>query len=157
MPLTSELRAANRESWSELLAFVDRLPDEGPWLEWKFLVRPVVVSAISAGIDEYFRAGHSMSHLIFSTAEEHGLERLHPPPPRVALGAERNRRWYRKWEFQLFVAYSHWNIWNGEPERKDFAHPDAALATLEAYLSELWAATRPDEPVPAVVVGAHPA
>ena len=81
------LRDNYRESWANLSAFVERFPDD-QWLDWKNFMRPVVRAAIEAGLSDHFRAGQSMSHLIFSTAEEHGLEPIEPPPLRVTLGRD---------------------------------------------------------------------
>jgi hypothetical protein len=55
--------------------------------EWQAALLPIFDAAMSEGLDEHFRAGQSMYYLMFSTAEEHGLERYSPVPPFVTLGA----------------------------------------------------------------------
>lgn len=137
-----ELREKNRASWAEVSIFVESFSDE-QWLEWKSFVRPVLQAAIQEGLNDYFRAGQSMQHLIFSTTEEHGLELIDPPPPRVTLG--------RDGDSQFFVAISRSNLWFGEPDQKQMISLDIALPVLKAYLSALWVATRPSEPLPEVL------
>jgi hypothetical protein len=121
---------------------IERFPDE-QWLSWKEFMRPLVRAAADTGLNDYFRAGQSMSHLIFSTAEEHGLELIDPPPPRVTLGRDE--------DLTFFVAISRSNVWFDQPDRKDTIGPDNALSALKAYLYVLWVETRPGQPVPDVV------
>jgi hypothetical protein len=85
--LPDSLKAANRASWNDMLDFVDSFPDD-KWKDWKAVVRPVLQASIQSGMCEYFRAGQSVHHLIFSTAENHGLEDIQPTPPRVTFGLD---------------------------------------------------------------------
>jgi hypothetical protein len=136
------LRDNNRESWTTLSAFVESLSDE-QWLEWKNFMRPVLRAAIDVRLCDHFRAGQSVSHLIFSSTEEHGLEVIEPAPLRVTLG--------RSEASQFFVALSRSNLWFGQPDQVEIINSENAFPVLKAYLSALWTATRPCEPLPACV------
>jgi hypothetical protein len=81
-----------------------------------------------------------MQHIILSTSERHGLENSRPAPPRVTIG--------RDSELEMFVAWSHSNIWFTEPERTELVTAENALPVLKTYLVALWRETRPTEPVP---------
>jgi hypothetical protein len=70
------------ESWLWLIGWVESMPDE-IWASWKAFVLPLLRACVEAGLDKHFRAGQSMTDIILSTAEQHGLERYDPPPPRV--------------------------------------------------------------------------
>jgi hypothetical protein len=107
------------------------------------MVRPVVSSAISAGLDEYFHAGQAHHHLVFSTAQNLVRDMLYSGPPRVVVSLDE--------EFRLFLAYVDWDVSNLKLERRDFVDPDSALVTFKAYLSQLWGETRPNQHVPAVL------
>ena len=118
----------NRESWTRLVVFVDSMPDP-VWLEWKAFMRPLLRSAIDAGFNDRYRAGQSMHHLIFSTAERRGLESITPPPLRVTLGRNDDHR--------FFVALSRTNLWFNAPDRLDIVTAEGALSVLASYLSAL--------------------
>jgi hypothetical protein len=133
-PLNKDLMEANRKSWAWILSFLDHFSTER-----KQTIRPIIRSAIEFGWDNYFRAGQSVWHLIFSTAEKHGLEHIQPPPPRVTMGYKEGR---------FFVAMSRSNLWSTEPEQIDFVSSENALVVFQSYLSSLWNATRPSEQLP---------
>ena len=102
-------------------------------------MRPVLEACIEAGLDQYFRAGQSMQHIIFSTCERHGLENFNPEPPRVTLGHGKAG---------MFVAWSHYNIWFSTPERETSVTADNVVSALRSYLAELWRETRTEDPLP---------
>ena len=138
--LKSVVIEGNKASWVDVLRFVDRFPDDVTWLLWKSFVRTVIESGIEAGLDQYFRAGQSMQHIIFSTCERHGLEDFSPAPPRVTLG--------RRKSGSMFVGWSHYNVWFHDPEHEETVTSGNALPVLKGYLADLWRETRPIAPVP---------
>jgi hypothetical protein len=100
----------------------------------------VIEAGIEAGLDQYFRAGQSMQHVIFLTCERHGLEQFNPAPPRVTLG------WHKSGG--MFVAVSNHNLWFHDPEREDAVTSDNAFSVLRRYLADLWSETGPMDPIP---------
>src|SRR5215472_16958456 len=129
----------NRASWADVLSFIEEFPKNETWVDWKKFMGALVREGIEEGLDQYFRAGQSMQHIIFSTCERHGLEHFDPPPPRVTVG---------RIESDYFVAWSHRNIWFFEAERRDIVTGENAVSTLRSYLVALWRETRPEEPFP---------
>jgi hypothetical protein len=82
---------------------------------------------MEAGLDQFFRIGHSMHHIILSTAERHGLEKYNPPPPRVTLLFDRT-------EQQWFIAWSYRFLLSAEPDRKDSVTAEKRLLGVEILL-----------------------
>ena len=131
---------SNKASWANVAQFVERFPENDTWRAWKVFMSALIQACINVGLSEYFRAGTSMQHIIFSTSEQHGLENFSPSPPRVTIG--------RDSKSEMFVAWSHSNIWFNEPERREFVTAETALPVLRTYLAALWRETHPMEPVP---------
>lgn len=131
---------SNKASWFDVLHFIDEFPDNEAWRAWKAFMRPVMQSGIDAGLNQYFRAGTSMSHIIFSTSERHRLEQFSPAPPRITLGRRENAG--------MFVAWSHNNLWFHTPEVEDPVTSDSVMSVLRRYLADLWRETRPTELLP---------
>ena len=133
---------SNRSSWDEMLAFVEDLPDEH-WRTWKETLRPILRESVRTGLNDYFRAGSSVNHLIFSTAEKHGLEDIEPRPPHVTLAVDENHR--------LFVTISRYSIHFNAPDKRDFLGGANAFDVFKSYLRNLWVTTRPNEALPRAV------
>jgi hypothetical protein len=124
--------------------WVEQLPEGHPnWISFSAFVSPLLQACVEAGLDRYFRAGQSMSHVIFSTAaEEHRLEKYDPPPPRVTLRLDAaNQQW--------LIAWSYKNLHFSKADRESPVNSETAFAVLKAYLTDLWRETRPDESLPA--------
>ena len=138
--LTDAVIENNKASWLAVLHFVDEFPDNEIWRGWKAFLRSVIQAGIDAGLHQYFRAGTSMQHIIFSTCEGNGLEQLSPAPPRITIG--------RRESTGMFVAWSHNNLWFHPPEREDPVTADNVVSVLRRYFGDLWRETRPTEPVP---------
>lgn len=138
---------AKQESWTWLAGWVESLPNHSAnWAPFTVFVVPVLQACVRAGINEYFRVGQSMSHIIFSTAEEHGLERYSPPPPGVTLLHDRKKN-------QWFIASSHLNLLVRPDalERQDCVTSETVLLTLRSYLADLWRETQQGKPLPAAL------
>jgi len=130
-----------QESWVWLIGWVEQLPGRHPnWISFSAFVSPLLQACVEAGLDRYFRAGQSMSHIIFSTAEEHRLEK-YDPPPRVTLRFDAaNQQW--------LIAWSYKNLHFSKADREAPANSETAFAVLKAYLTDLWRETRLDESLP---------
>jgi hypothetical protein len=130
----------NRASWVAVLAFVRQFPEDDVWKKWRQDMSALLEASMAEGLDNYFRAGQSMQHIIFSTAEKHGLEYIEPQPPRVTVGFNK--------DMSLFVAWSNLNIWLNDPTHRDSLDGNAGFNTLKHYLAELWSSTRPYQQLP---------
>lgn len=132
------MNESNHESWVWLVGWAEEMPDPN-WTSWKSFALPLLKACMDEGLDQYFRAGQSLVHLIFSTAEEHGLEKYYPPPPRVTAKFDG-----AKW----FIAWSYQNLHFSEADREDPVDSETAFAILKLYLADLWRETRPNESLP---------
>jgi len=130
----------NKKSWLKVLHFINTFPDDHTWRGWKAFTLAVIQGGIDAGLDQYFRAGTSMQHIVFSTSESHGLEQVNPAPPRVTLRRNEN--------LEMFVCWSHSNLWFSNPEHESPVTSDDVQPVLRHYLANLWRQTRPSEPMP---------
>jgi hypothetical protein len=135
------LLATRAGSWIALIGLVeDDFPDKY-WASWKEFILPLLRTCVDAGLDQYFRVGQSMSHIIFSTAEEHRLEKYSPSPLRITLRSEdKGQRWY--------IARSCKNLHFNKPDREDMIDSGTAFITLKSCLSDLWIETRPGYALP---------
>jgi hypothetical protein len=96
-----------QESWISFEGFVAEFPDDGRWTAWKAFVLALLQMCVDAGLDRYFRAGQSMHDIIFSTAEEHGLEKHDPAPPRVTQTFNHeNQQWSIAWSYRISYSQS---------------------------------------------------
>jgi len=128
-------------SWIALIRLVeDDFPDEH-WASWKGFVLPLLRTCINAGLDQYFRVGQSMSHIVFSTTEEHRLEKYSPSPLRITIRSEdHGQRWY--------IARSYRNIHFSKPDSEAPIDSTTAFTVLKSHLSDLWRETHPSEALP---------
>ena len=136
-----------QESWTWITEWVESLPSHNEnWTPFTAFVAPVLHACVRAGLNEYFRVGQSMSHIIFSTAENHGLEKYNPQPPRVTLLHDRKTN-------QWFIAWSHLNLLVRPEavERQDSVTSETVLLRLKSYLADLWRETQNGKPLPAAL------
>ena len=137
-----------QESWVWVIELVYDLPRHNAgWTPFTAFVVPILKACVDVGLNQYFRAGQSMSHIIFSTAEQHGLEQYDPPPPRITLLHERaSNEW--------FIAWSHLNliVRPEAVERKTRITAQNAVPVLKSYLKDLWRETRPQDALPTALV-----
>lgn len=128
-------------SWIALIRMVEEDFPEEHWAAWKAFILPLLRKCIATGLDQYFRVGQSMSHIIISTTEEHRLEQYKPSPLRITIRSEdKGVSW--------FIARSHGNLWFSKPEREEPVDSQTAFAVLKSSLTELWTETRPREALP---------
>ena len=117
-----------QESWTWLAGWVESLPNRNAnWAPFTAFAMPVLHACVRAGLNEYFRVGQSMSHIIFSTAEDHRLEKYSPPPPRVTLLHDRKKN-------QWLIVWSHLNLLVRPEamERQDCVTSETVLLTLKS-------------------------
>ena len=140
------MRDTKQESWAWLTEWVEDTAVRDPILgSWAAFLLPVLRACVNEGLDHYFRVGQSMSHIIFSTTERHGLEHYDPPPPRISLLQDPDKQ-------QWTVAWSYRNLWFSKPDRQDVITSDNAFSTLKRYLADLWRETSPGQAIPAALL-----
>jgi len=139
------LLQTNQGSWAWVMEFVGDMPLHNPnWIPYTEFLMPLLKACVDAGFDEYFRAGQSMSHVIFSTAEKHRLEQYAPSPLRVTIKSDKLEGNQPRW----CVARSYGNLWSSAPDRETPIECESAFPVLKQYLEDLWRETRPAEPLP---------
>jgi len=74
----------------------------------------------------------SMSHVIFSTLDHHGLRE----EPRVTLQVMKD------WKIRISLTRN--NIWFNEPTQFAFVNESDSFETLRRYLWHLWEETMPE-------------
>jgi hypothetical protein len=128
----------NRATWQQVLRFASECPDNEYWNKWNSIMRPLISGAIELGYDSLFRAGTSMSHVILSNLDHHGLR----DEPRVTLEV------FKDWTVRISLTRN--NVWFSNPTQFAIVDPSSALQTLRRYLWHLWEETVP-EPIPDVL------
>jgi hypothetical protein len=128
----------NRMTWKLIRHWMDEHPDLDYWNQWRQIVVPVVERAIQCEFDTLFRAGTSMSHLVFSTLDHHGLR----DEPRITVDVTEH--------WSLRVSYSTKNLWFTQPTQCEIVTPEMAFPVFTRYLQHLWEETVP-EPIPEVL------
>jgi hypothetical protein len=133
------------KSWNWLAQWVKEMPsNHASWEPWTAFILPLLRTCQDAGLNRYFRVGQSMSHIIFSTAERHGLEQYNPPPPRITLLHESSRdEWFIAWSLLNLMVRPE------AAERKTKVNAEDAFPVLKSYLTDLWRETRSSEAIPA--------
>jgi hypothetical protein len=131
----------NLESWQDIQQFIAEFPDDDYWSKWKPMARGVLFDLESRGLAPLFRIGQGMHHIMFSTAERHGLTN----EPRVTLE-------FHPKEQVVRVAYGRTNLYFCEPLSEERVAPAAAVPTVLRYLRRLWSETKPDTQIPDALV-----
>jgi hypothetical protein len=131
MPIADE----NRATWSEIREWIDEYEDREYWNRWREIVKPLVERAIDSQFDSLFRAGQSMSHLILSTLDHHGLR----GEPHITVNVTP--------DWKLRISYSMKSTWFFPPQQFEIVEPGFAFPVLTRYLQHLWEETMP-EPIP---------
>lgn len=130
----------NPESWRRIHRFIANFPNDEYWSKWKPMVRDVVSELEVRGLASVFRIGQSMHHIIFSTADHHGLG----SEPRVTLE-------FLPREEIIRVMYSYAHLAFSEPAEEERVAPAAAMPCVLGYLRRLWNETKPDINTPAAL------
>jgi hypothetical protein len=130
--VTSDRIAANIESWRVVEAFVESMPESAHWTPWKTLARRIIGESVKFGLNRYFRAGQSMSDLVFSTLDHHGLQR----EPRVIVKLRP--------ENDVHLAYWAARLYFSIPMLEYTLPFDLAFPTFVRFLNQLWTATMPE-------------
>lgn len=127
----------NPESWQKIHEFIAEYPDDDYWSRWKAMALEVVSGLETRGLASLFRIGQGMHHIMFSTAERHGLT----TEPRVTLE-------FLPKEQIVRVAYGCTNLYFSEPLSEERVPPSSAVPTTLGYLRRLWRETKPDTHIP---------
>lgn len=126
--MTLDHQTSNRESWLKLENFVETR-EENANARWKAAAKRFLGLCFSAHLNHYFRAGHSMFDLLFSTLKHHGIG--DEPCVKVAfLPGE-----------QIRVTF----IQSHMPQLVEYVLPfDAGFQTFRRFLNQLWTSTMPE-------------
>ena len=128
----------NRTTWKLVQGYAREYPDHEHWNRWRGTISPLMERAIECEVDSLFRAGLSMSTLILSTLDHHGLR----AEPRVSINVTQ--------DWALRISYSTWNVEFKEPAQFEVALPSLAFPIFTRYLRRLWEETMP-EPIPEIL------
>lgn len=127
-------------SWDDLGKFINRF-DYPNWEGWKHLADRFMNHCIERQFNRYFRAGQSMTTLVFSTLDHHGLQDeprvnvvLHPPD---------------KLELSYYPGLP---VRGADNELEYELNFETGVATFQRFLNHLWEMTMP-EPLPADLRG----
>ena len=127
----------NAESWQQLRVRIEEDSDDVRRAPWQELARQVLSELEKLGMGPLFRVGMSRSHVIFSTAEHHGLKN----EPRVTLGFLPETQ-------EVRIAYSKADIEVQAPLIEAWVSAAVAGQVTAGGLRRLWTETRPDVPMP---------
>jgi len=134
--MTPQQMAANRDSWRKVTEAIDDFPEEN-WASWKSFARRFIEYGIERNFDRHFRAGTSMTTLVFSTLDRHGLNF------EASVSVSRTHADEAK------VVYSPSIPATKGDRRLQYVLPyEDALATFQRFLNHLWEMTK-SEPIPA--------
>jgi len=126
----------NIGSWQELRDFVERRPDR----HWKRMVLEVLSGLERCGVEPFFRAGQSVSLVIFSTLDHHGLG----VEPRVTLV-------FKPQDALVRVAFGTENLVFEAPQSETTVPLNQAVPVIVQSLRRLWIETQPSRPLPSVL------
>jgi len=133
--MDSAQQLRNAASWHALIASIREHPDNDYWILWKQLAMRFVQKAVDSGLNNYFRAGRSMNHLVFSTLDRNGLR----DEPRVTIVI--------RTKSEIQIAYGNSNRLFGSPELEYTLPLEEGFSTFRRFLHQLWTATISD-PIP---------
>ena len=133
--MTPEHTSANIQSWAHLCEFIERFPDPSG-ADWKRLARRFIQWGLDRSFDRHFRAGQSMSTLVFSTLDHHGA--LYEPLVMVSLLPPETMK----------LVYSPATPAGKGDTRLEYELAfDEAMPTFQRFLNHLWELTM-SEPLP---------
>jgi len=133
--MTPDFQRNTVASWDAVTAYIEQYPDDSNWGAWKKLARKFIREGISLGLNQYFRAGQGMHHLLFSTLDHHGL--LDEPRVTVVFHPED----------ELRIIYSKTNLHFHTNELECLLPYAEGFSAFKKNLSQLWTATV-SEPLP---------
>ena len=127
--MTPDHTASNIESWADIGEFIEDFPDSSG-LEWKRLARRFVQYGLDRNFNRHFRAGQSMSTLVFSTLDRHGLR----DEPRITVTL-------RPPDELKLVYWPATPATKGDRRLEYDLHWDEAMPTFQRFLNHLWETT----------------
>jgi hypothetical protein len=131
----------NIASWQELRDFVEWGPNSrSHWSARKRMVLDVLSGLEQRGVAPFFRAGQSVTLVIFSTLDHHGLGAA----PRVTLVFKPEHGLVR-------VAFGTENLLFEAPQSETTVPVNQAVPVIVQSLRRLWIETKPGRPVPSVL------
>lgn len=126
------------ESWVAMTAFMTQLAQYPAVAGWARVGASIVVAGPARGLDQLFRAGQSMQHLIFSTAPHHGLQ----DELRVTVGWPEDDSQSAATGAMIEVSLGRTNRWFSAPDRLSIGPAADAWPLVAEYLRALWDGTR---------------
>jgi hypothetical protein len=126
------------ESWLSMTEFMAQLARYPAVAGWARIGAGVLAEGLQRGLDQHFRAGQSMQHLIFSTVPHFGLE----DELRVTVAWPENDASSAATGARIEVSLGRTNRWFNTPDRLSVAAAADAWPLVAAYLRALWKETQ---------------
>lgn len=123
-----------RESWVAMKEFMAELAQYPSVAGWAHLGAGLLAEGQQRGLDEYFRAGQSMQHLIFSTVPYHGLQ----SELRVTVSWPEDDAASAATGEKIEVSLGRTNRWFAAPDRLSVGAAADGWPLLSEYLRTLW-------------------
>jgi hypothetical protein len=136
----------NEASWAYMVEFMSRFVRVEALVGWGRNALAILARGQALGLDQFFRAGQSMQHPIFSTAPRHGLD----DEPRVTVAWPEKDTESAATGAVIEVSLGRANRWFSAPDRAAVVAAADGWTAVAQYLGLLWRATRGDASLPAL-------
>lgn len=130
------------ESWVAMTEFMARIAQYPAFPGWGRVGGKLIAEGQQRGLDEHFRAGQSMQHLIFSTVPHHGLQ----GELRVTVAWPEYDAHSAATGELIEVSLGRTNRWFST-DRLSIGPSEHAWSLVAEYLRELWQSTQ-SSPLP---------
>jgi hypothetical protein len=135
------------ESWAAMTEFMARLAQYPTVAGWARVGADLLAQGQQRGLDQHFRAGQSMQHLIFSTVPHFGLH----DELRVTVAWPDGDADSAATGAMIEVSLGRSNRWFSAPEQLSIGGAADAWPLVAEYLRTLWQRTQ-STPVPAALL-----
>jgi ABC-type branched-subunit amino acid transport system substrate-binding protein len=131
------------DPWAAMTGFMAQLAQYPPVAGWARVGAQLLAQGQQRGLDQHFRAGQSMQHLIFSTVPHSGLQ----DDLRVTVGWPQDDTDSAATGAMVEVSIGRKNRWFSAPDRLHVAAAVDAWPLVAEYLAALWLDTK-NSPLP---------
>jgi hypothetical protein len=137
--------ATNEASWARMVEFMSRFAGIEAFAGGGRNALAILRCGQALHLDQFFRAGQSMQHLIFSTASRHGLT----DEPRVTVAWPEEDTESAATGAVIEVSLGRANRWFSAPDRAAVVAGSDGWPVVAQYMGLLWQATRGSASPPA--------